>query len=113
MVIPFVFYVYGKQGLYFHLATIALAQSRLGKQIIQRKRPVVPQPTPYRYYTCTDICWTLPMPMGTKTVLAPSGDTMSGGTLGGVLIVLMDRGGRFLFQYGSVLEGNFSFATGF
>ena len=53
VVIPVVFYVYGKQGLYFHLATTALAQSvcRLGKQIIQRKRPVVPQPTPYRYYT--------------------------------------------------------------
>ena len=93
VVIPFVFYVYGKQGLYFHLATIALAQSvcRLGKQIIQRKRPVVPQPTPYRYYKILyrhllDVAHA----DGNKDGASfPSGDTMSGGTLGGVLIVLM------------------------
>ena len=92
VVIPGVFFAYGKQGLYFHLATTALAQSvcRLGKQIIQRKRPVVPRPTPYRYYKILyrhllDVAHAKDNKDGASF---PSGDTMSGGTLGGILIVL-------------------------
>ena len=92
VVIPGIWYVYGKQGLYYHLATTALAQviSRLAKQIIQRKRPTIPSPTPYRYWKIfyKHLVNVAHDPNNLDGASFPSGDTMSGGTCGGVLMVL-------------------------
>jgi membrane-associated phospholipid phosphatase len=92
VIIPSVWYVYGKQGLYYHLVTTALAQivSRLAKQVIQRKRPTVPTPTPYRYWKffykhLLDVAHA---PDNKDGASFPSGDTMSGGTLGGCLSII-------------------------
>ena len=85
-----VFYVYGKQGLYFHLRRQPWPKAcRLGKQIIQRKRPLYRSQRPTDItQSCTGIL-DVALSDGNKDGASfPSGDTMSGGTLGGVLIVM-------------------------
>ena len=54
------------------------------------------------------------MPMGTKTVLrSPVAIPCQVELWVEFLLSLCNRGGRFLFQYGSVLEGNFFFCHWF
>ena len=80
VVTPGIYYFYGRQGLYYHIATITFAQvvSRLAKQVIHRKRPVMPRPTPYRYWKILykHLLNIVHSPNNKDGASFPSGDTM-------------------------------------
>jgi len=92
VIMPILYYLYGRQGLYYHICTTTFAQviSRFMKQTIRRARPTVPDPTPRRFFATLNkhLLETVHDPECKDGASFPSGDTMSGGALGGMLCVI-------------------------